>query len=158
MGHTVSLYALIENGTPTTLQAFLPDSARRQDTQEWVLGLSAASVALREATGWFAVTEVARPADTATHTTDRRIQLVGGTWTVVWTSRPKTAEELTMATAATNSSAITTNLLQDMTEIQAIIDSTNATINSNPAAAIKTICRAQRRIIRKLLSLYDGTT
>lgn len=66
-------------------------------------------------------------------------------------------EEYTEDATAVNQRTIVTNLLQDMADIQAEIAKTNATINANPAATIKVALRSQRRIIRKLLDLYDGT-
>lgn len=121
-------------------------------------GLVTASVSLQQVCGYFLVTEVVRPADTPTNTTDRSLTLVGNVPTVTWTSRAKTQAEIDAATVDTNRSAIITNLTSDMAAIQGIIDATNASINSNPAAAIKTICRMLRRLGRNDLNDFTGST
>jgi hypothetical protein len=114
-------YALVDDGT-IEAEGALPQSARRLDTGQWVMGLRDAPVELQEATGWFEVTDVDKPADTATHTYDRSITLVAGVPTVTWTQRLKTAEEVAAATATTNQASIVTNLLADLVAIQAAID------------------------------------
>lgn len=45
----------------------------------------------------------------------------------------------------------------DMPAMQAILDDTNANINANPAARIKDIAKAIRRLDRKVLGLLDGS-
>jgi pilus assembly protein TadC len=45
-----------------------------------------------------------------------------------------------------------------LTELQAIIDATNAQLNTNPAAHIKTLARVLRRIIRLVLRRFEATT
>jgi hypothetical protein len=144
-------YALVQDNAIQATQGRLPNSARRLDTGEWVMGLASASTALRNATGWYEIVDVAQPADTPTHTTDRSVTVQAGIPTVTWTQRAKTAQEIASANQQANLTTIDTNLAQDLTALQAIIDSTNATINANPAAAIKTIARAQRRQIKKQL-------
>lgn len=95
-------YALVYEDAVVDLSDTLPDSARRQDTNEWVMGLRSAPVDLQHATGWYAIQDTAQPDETATTTSDRSVEMVerddgqGGTelWpTVVWTERPKTAAE-----------------------------------------------------------------
>jgi hypothetical protein len=99
-------YAQITANTITAESGRVPQSARRLDTGQWVLGLRDAPVSLQQACGWFAVVDVARPADTPTTTNDRSLELVNGTPTVVWTQRPKTADELKADTVTVNDSAI----------------------------------------------------
>jgi hypothetical protein len=147
-------YALVDDGT-IEAEGALPQSARRLDTGQWVMGLRTAPVELREATGWFEVVDVARPADTETDTYDRTLELVGGVPTVVWVQRPKTQAEIDAATAATNQASIVTNLNQDMVAVQAILDTANATINANPAAHIKTMGRMLRRLGRTALNDFS---
>jgi hypothetical protein len=147
-------YALVDDGT-IEAEGPLPQSARRLDTGQWVMGLHTAPVELQEATGWLEVVDVERPADTATHTYDRSITLVAGVPTVTWTQRLKTAEETAAATAATNQASIVTNLNQDMVAVQAILDTANATINANPAAHIKTMGRMLRRLGRTALNDFS---
>jgi hypothetical protein len=150
-------YALVTSGTVQS-EGGLPASARRLDTQEWVMGLATAPVNLQQATGWYLVKDVAKPADTQTNTTDRSVTLVAGVPTVTWTSRPKTQAEIDAATATTNNAAIVDNLNQDMAKMQTTIDTANATINANPAAFIKDIARMNRRLGRKALNDYTGST
>lgn len=86
-------YALVRSNVIEAVGG-LPRAARRLDTAEWVLGLRDAPVELQQACGYFAVVDTAKPADTPTTTHDRSVELVDGTPTVVWTERPKTADEL----------------------------------------------------------------
>jgi hypothetical protein len=88
------MYAQITANTITAESAQVPQSARRLDTGQWVLGLRDASVATQQACGWFAVNDVARPADTDTTTHDRSVELVAGAPTVVWTERALSDDEL----------------------------------------------------------------
>ena len=89
----MSIYAFVTDSV-IRRTGQLPRSARRLDTNQWVLGLSKADTATQEACGWYEVTEVSKPADTDTTTHDRSIELVDGTPTVVWTERDKTEDEL----------------------------------------------------------------
>lgn len=105
MGDPVTDYARIVNGSVDRVTGALPPSARRLDTQEWVLGLPDAPTALQEACGWFAVAEAPRPPDTDTTTHTSSVVLIAGAPTRTWTSVPKppvppTAEERLAAAAA----------------------------------------------------------
>lgn len=60
-------------------------------------------------------------------------------------------------TANTNKRTIQQALVADLTALQVIIDETNANINTNPAARIKTMSRAIRRLTRLALDDYSGT-
>jgi hypothetical protein len=60
--------------------------------------------------------------------------------------------------ALANGSTIDTNLAADLVTLQAMIDTTNATINASPAAYIKDLARVQRRIVRRVIGKLDGTT
>ena len=78
-------------------------------------------------------------------------------------SRPYTTEENERADALAAqeadeaaAAAIKSALDDAMTELQGILDMTNADINKNPAAAIKDNARALRNIIRHVLSIHDG--
>jgi hypothetical protein len=89
------MFALVVDGQIANTRGEVPDTARRLDTGEWVLGLREyADQATREACGWYQVTDTVRPADTATHTTVQSVELVAGVPTVVWTPRAFTADEL----------------------------------------------------------------
>jgi hypothetical protein len=102
-------YAQVTNGTITTVGR-LPRGADANG--QWIEPLTADNAAL---CGWFPVTDVARPAHTPTTTYDRSVALVNGTPTVVWTQRPKTADEL-------KSDTITTNDASTRQKIRAAID------------------------------------
>ena len=72
----------------------LSRAARRLDDGAWVLGLPDAAVAVQQACGWWEVTDVPRPADTATATFERTVEFVAGAVTEVWTERLLTDDEL----------------------------------------------------------------
>jgi hypothetical protein len=55
-----------------------------------------------------------------------------------------------------NRTTTETNMANDLTAMQATIDATNASINSNPAPHIKALARAMRRVIKH--GLGDFTT
>lgn len=95
----MTLYALVTGGVVQAVAGGPPDSARRLDTGQWVLGLSDAPQELRRACGWYEVVGTPRPADTATTTHDRSYEWDGVTVTETWTERPKTQDELDAETA-----------------------------------------------------------
>ena len=86
------IYALVQDAAIVQVGA-LPqlwfDGTRWHDWRD--LDTAATDPAM---SGWLPVTDAARPADTATATTDYSVDLVAGTPTVTWTPRPWTAEEL----------------------------------------------------------------
>ena len=109
--------------------------------------------------GWLPVVETDRPADTDT-TSDGSVQLVAGVPTRVWTPRPWTAEELTARDAQAASEAqrltvkaIITDLRAEKTRAQAVIDTPNATIKTNPAPYIVDVARAAKRIADAAIDL-----
>ena len=111
--------------------------------------------------GWQPVTEVPRPADTETHTSDPApVALVAGVPTQQWTVRPWTEAELAAQAAAAQYEAdrltvrqIVTNLQTEKARAQAVIDTTNATINNSPASHIKDTARAAKRIADAAIDL-----
>lgn len=129
-------YALVTNDAIQSLGR-LPNSARRLDTGEWVMGLATAPVAMQQACGWFEVADTARPADTATTTFDRAVELVNGTPTVVWTERAKTQVELD-AQAQAEQDAETRFILQQAvpTLRQWAIDAETTTATSGNAVNV----------------------
>ena len=54
-----------------------------------------------------------------------------------------------------NQKAIEANIAADLDAMQAIVDDTNANINSNPAARIKDIARMCKRLGRSALDDYS---
>lgn len=83
----------------------------------------------------------------------------------VVSSRPYTVEENARADAEaaavvadSNRVSIETALDDTLAELQTLVDTPNATINSGPAPYIKVLARALRRLIRLVLRRFDGTT
>jgi hypothetical protein len=70
-------------------------------------GLQYATDEQLAAIGILAVVDVPRPADTATHTFERSVDLVAGVPTVVWTPRAFTVDELAARTRNANRDALT---------------------------------------------------
>ena len=105
----MSIYAFVTNENQTTDEGEpivvpiiqrtgqLPRSARRLDTNQWVMGLATAPVDAQQACGWYEIVTTDKPDDTDTTTHDRSIELVNGVPTIVWTERDKTADELNPA-------------------------------------------------------------
>ena len=88
-------FARVINDNITNLANRLPGTAQRLDNDGWVLALDTADTATQEACGWFEVDDTAvRPTDTATTTSNRTVELVGGVPTVVWVARNKSDGEL----------------------------------------------------------------
>jgi hypothetical protein len=62
-----------------------------------------------------------RPADTATDTYDRSVELVAGKPTVVWTARPWTADELAARTAESNRATIEAAVAEALAQNRTIV-------------------------------------
>ena len=138
-------YAQVTANTITAESGLPPQSARRLDTGQWVLGLRDAPVLLQRACGWFAVTDVARPADNASTTYDRSLTLVATVPTVTWTARPKTPAELTADTATANRAAIQSSFLTFITGADTAIANMQAIIDS-PAASFTNLAQALTQV------------
>lgn len=147
----MTTFALVTAGTVQSESGAVPSSARRLDTQEWVLGLPDASVALQQACGYIAVTDVARPADTATLTYTRSLTVAGQTVTVTWVSRNKTAGEIQAATDAANVAANTPTL---DTQVRAAYNANRtylaigAPTNAQVVAQVRLLTRIANGLIR----------
>lgn len=166
------MYAQVTDATITAISGRLPSAARRLDTREWVMGLPDAPVELQQACGWFEVLDVARPADTDTHTHDQSVELIDGTPTMVWTQRAWTPDELAANTAAANEQTLRSDpqiqidaLETALAALTAIRQRTNNEINANPAAALKdalqevlTVTRRVIRLARLQLGALDSTS
>lgn len=150
------MYALVINGTIQSTGR-LPESARRLDTGEWVMGLPDAPPSLVAATGWAEVVDTARPADTATTTHDRSVELVNGTPTVVWTERAKTADETQAETRQANDATIRSQVETHMSDLAAITGSSGTLTGAQLSNAVRVLARGQRRLIRLAVGLLDGT-
>jgi hypothetical protein len=170
MGGLLMTYALVTSGTVQAESGRIPNAARRLDTQQWVLGLPDAPVNLQQACGWFAVVDVLRPADTATLTYDRSVQLVANVPTVVWGQRLKSQAERDAETTVANRTkiesraraAIATNLTT-IGQIPAGVNQMNAIIADNAtnldvaidtvALTMKRSLENQERILKQLVAL-----
>lgn len=85
-------HALVIDGTIVAVGR-LPEAARTTTDGRWVK-VREGTVAEQMECGWFAVVEADQPADTASTTHARNVELVQGVPTVVWTERPKTEGEM----------------------------------------------------------------
>lgn len=141
----------------------LPRSARRLDVLDkdgkpagdWVMGLATADLSLQQACGYFPVTDVARPADTATNTFDRSVQLVNGTPTVVWTQRPMTAPELANVAAITNRTTIQTQAATALTNNRTYL-AIGSPSNAQVVAQVRALTNQSQGVIRLLLNQLDA--
>lgn len=86
-------YALVVDGQVQAVGR-LPQSARRLDTGQWVLGLRTAPANLVEACGWLPVADTDRPDHGPDQTSTRNVQLVDGQPVWVWDVQDKTPEQL----------------------------------------------------------------
>lgn len=151
------MYALVVTNTIQALATRLPNSARRLDTGAWVMGLATATVALQQATGWYAVVDVAKPADTQTHTHDRTITLVGGIPTETWTQRLWTAEELAARTADTNAATIRSRAETALTANAAFLAIGPAPTNVQVRDHVILMTKECTGLIRLVLDKLDST-
>jgi hypothetical protein len=145
-------YALVQDGQITETKGRLPNSARRLDTGEWVMGLASAPEALQQATGWYEIIDTAQPADTPTHTHDRSVTLQAGVPTVTWTQRAKTAEELASETAQANRATLDAAFLtfidgadNAIAQMQAVVVVCD-TIQADPAPSFSNLSQALTQV------------
>lgn len=75
-----------ERGTPPT-EGELPDGRT-------VSGITPTNTTMLAACGWHPVTDTPRPDDTPGTTHDRSVTDIDGTWTVTWTKRDLTPDEM----------------------------------------------------------------
>ncbi len=149
------MYAQVTDNAVTSVGG-LPNSARRLDTQEWVMGLATAPTDLQHACGWYEIVDVTRPAEDATTTYDRSVTWDGTNATVTWTARPKTQAELDADTQTTNRTTIQTQAktaLANNRTYLAIATPTTAQMR----AQIDALTRQHQGMIRLLLGQLDGT-
>lgn len=149
-------YALIIDNTIQSTGR-LPESARRIDTDEWVMGLDTAPPDLLAATGWAEVVDTPRPDDTTTTTHDHSVELVNGTPTVVWTERAKTQDELDAETQQTNEGTLNQRADTAIGDLRTIRDSSGNLTNAQLSSAVRAIAGAGIVIIRLLIRKLDGT-
>ena len=153
-------YALVISGVIQSTRNTPPPAARRLDTGAWVTPLDGVWTApLAAACGWLPVTVVTRPADTATHTSDYSVTLVGGVPTDTWTARVKTQAEVDAATSSTNEAALLAKAKTALTNnatFLAIASPTNAQAVAQVQALTRQVNVLIRIVGRDLLST-DGT-
>jgi hypothetical protein len=119
-------------------------------------GLQYATDEQLAAIGILPVVDVERPADTATHTTERSVELVAGVPTVVWTTRAWTADELTDRARAVNAASLSDIdvLAQKIAEIKLFLTDADIDVALNIANATplttQQLNRALKSIIRQL--------
>ena len=164
------MYALILSNEIQSV-GNLPRAARRIDTGQWVMPPGGVWTDMQAATcGYVPVVDVPRPADTATDTFVRSVELVSFTPTVVWTARPWTVEELAAQQANDNRAiveAATTAAKADNATIIAGADTylaIGAPTNAQIAAQVRSLTTAARwaaqqrnGLIRLALGEFDST-
>lgn len=147
------MYAHVSDGVVDTVGR-LPIAG--WDGTTW-LDLKLAEPAVIALCGWYLVEESAQPGSTAQSVYIPSYSFADDKVIQYWSPRPKTQEELLVDAEATNRASIEEALTASLVALQAIIDDTNASINTNPAARIKDLARVQRRLIRLACRRLDGT-
>jgi hypothetical protein len=98
-------YAFVSEGTVTE-PVTVPSSARRLDTEQWVLGLPGAPSDVQEACGYYQVDETTPTVATPTHVPVRTVALVAGRPAEQWSLRARTTAELEQQTRDDNMTAL----------------------------------------------------
>jgi hypothetical protein len=119
-------------------------------------GLQYATDEQLAALGILPVVETPRPADTATHTTARSIELVAGVPTVAWTQRAWTVDELAARTAAANDSTMRADVDQALDGLRAIINSSGTLTAAQLSNAVRLLARVLLRLCRFQLGKLDA--
>lgn len=100
-------YALVLDGIIEQTRSTPPPAARRLADGAWVTPLNGVwTDPLAASCGWLPIVTTARPADTATTTSDYAVTLIGGIPTETWTVRAKSQAEIDSTTATTNTAAL----------------------------------------------------
>lgn len=150
-------FAQVTNNAITMVLGRIPNAAQRLDTRAWVLPESGVwSTAEAAACGWFPVVDVARPADTATTTHDRSVELVATVPTVVWTPRLWTTAELAARTAQTNGTTIRTQAATALGTNTAFL-TFGAPTNAQIVAQVRALTRQTNGLIRLAINALDAT-
>lgn len=152
------MYAHVVNATIDQTAGVLPSQATRlDDPTKIILGFPTASIADQQACGWFAVTDTAQPVPAAGHTSDRTVQNVAGTWTVVWVDRLMTTQETADATANTNRATILAQAATALTNNATYIALAAPTTAQN-TAQIKALSQQVDKLIRLATNVLDAVT
>lgn len=147
------MHAHVINGVVITVGS--PPDLGYKDGRWWPLRDSVGG--LLALLGWFPVIEAPKPADTPTTVWEPVFTVDGSKVTQSWVEVPKTAEQLEAEREDTNQRTLTEMLAQDFADLQVILADTNANINNNPAARIKTGFRVLRRLVRVANGDFSGT-
>lgn len=106
--------------------------------------------------GFIPIVETPKPADTQTTTTDRTVQLVDGTPTVVWVERAWSQSELDAKATSANS-----DLIRSQAEAALANNGTYLAITSpsqaQVVAQVNALTRQVNKLIRLALGKFDGT-
>jgi hypothetical protein len=149
------MYALVVNNTIQSVGR-LPDSARRLDTRQWILGLPDAGVSAHVACGYFPVSRNARPVDTPITTWERSFTLVGGVPTETWTERAKNADELAATQASANSDALRAQAEAKLVDNRTFL-AIGSPSNAQVLAQVRSLTQQMNGLIRLLTEKLDGT-
>lgn len=152
-------YVVVNSGAIVGAEMWsLPPAARRLDTGAWVTPAGGVwSAPEMAACGLVHVVAVARPADTATTTTDRSVTLLAGVPTEVWTSRPKTQAEVDAATAATNDLDLRSKAATALTNNTAYLGIGSPT-NAQAVAQVSALTRQVNALIRLAIRALSDTS
>ncbi len=146
-------YALVRNATIEQVGA-LPRLWPDTDGRWWDFrNPLPAGVALADL-GWYEVTDVARPADTATTTFDRSVALQDGTPTVTWTERQKTPAEVQAADAQANRGSIRDKALAALSDNADFLGLASPT-SAEAVAQVRRLTRECNGLIRLVLGQLD---
>lgn len=141
------MFAFVKDGLIVSTGG-LPTSARRLDTQAWVMGLDTAGTALRQACGYHAVVEPARPTITSGQTFDPdTIELVAGTPTRTYHIRAKTQAELDADTAAATAATERDDARAAIAQLDTFLAIGTPT-NAQVIAVVRLLTRVSKRLIR----------
>jgi len=103
---------------------------------------------LAQLCGFVQVVTNVRPADTATHTSDRTLSFPGGVPTETWTVRPKTQTELDGTAAQTNRATIESRALTLIGQLDTIAASTGTLTAAQLSSAVRQIAVGLRGLVR----------
>jgi hypothetical protein len=151
----VLMYALVKNATIVETRGSLPSHADLNGN--WV----AVTVENAAACGWLTVTDVERPASTASDWT-RTVTLVVGVPTMTWTARPWTQAELDSQAADANRSAIETYLSTAKATLDTIIGRPAVSLTQADLRQVQQDCKDVARVVERLRRLgvrqFDATS
>ena len=152
-------YALVQSGAIVKEAGRPTDLVRISDGAK-VLWSAYITEAELNACGWWTVVDTPRPADTATDTFDRTVQLVGPILaakvpTVVWVQRAKTQAELDAQAAQSNDATIRQQALTALADNRSFLAIASPT-NAQTLAQVRALTRQANGLMRLALGKLDG--